>query len=128
MMLSAADDIDALSAEPLLSGSAARVSLLPTQWVRYPLRPKPRGNVAKFGGLVALDIARPGTYRIALGSHARVDVVVAGAALEPKAHGHGPGCTGISKMVDYELQPGRHILQLSGNGEAQTSVLIAQLA
>jgi hypothetical protein len=43
------------------------------------------------------------------------------------AHGHGPNCTGIRKMVDYRLTPGPYILQISANGQPQMTVLLARL-
>jgi hypothetical protein len=48
-------------------------------------------------------------------------------AVKSTAHGHGPNCTGIRKMVDYPLTPGPYILQISANGQPQMTVLLARL-
>ena len=58
--------------------------------------------------------------------NAWVDVVRAGRALASSAHGHGPACTGIRKIVDFRLQPGRYVLQVSGGTSASVPVLIAR--
>jgi hypothetical protein len=77
-------------------------------------------------GLALFQIARAGTYRVALGSGAWVDVVRGGRALAASAHGHGPMCTGIRKIVDFHLTPGRYVLQITGSRDATVPVLIAR--
>lgn len=109
---------------PLLAiGKAAGVTLLPTPDVRYALRPEKPGGSVSYGGLFTLDVARAGTYRIALSTAAWIDVVGKDGALRSIAHGHGPDCTGIRKMVDYVAPAGRYTLQISANGTSQLSVL-----
>ena len=72
------------------------------------------------------QVARAGTYRVALGTSAWIDVVRAGRALPSQAHGHGPACTGIRKIVDFRLTPGRYVLQLSGTMATTLPVLIGR--
>ncbi|HEX7915054.1 hypothetical protein [Rudaea sp.] len=109
---------------PLLSvGKATSVTLLPTPDVHYALRPEKPGGSVSYGGLLALDVAQAGTYRIALNSAAWIDIVGKDGALRSVAHGHGPDCTGIRKMVDYVVPAGRYTLQISANGAAQITVL-----
>ncbi|HZU64996.1 MAG TPA: hypothetical protein VFF98_15025 [Novosphingobium sp.] len=113
---------------PLLKpGSAARLSLAPTPQVRYALRPEKPGGSVSYGGLVALEVASAGTYRIALGSAAWLDVIGKGGALPSIAHGHGPDCTGIRKLVDFTLEPGRYLLQISANGTPALTVMALAL-
>ena len=66
-------------------------------------------------------------YRIALGSGAWIDLISNGKPVISIAHGHGPACTGIRKMVDFDLKPGHYTLQISANADQQTSLLIAPL-
>ena len=68
-----------------------------------------------------------GTYRVALSSGAWIDLVRDGEPVASTAHGHGPNCTGVRKMVDFPLTPGRYTLQLGANGEAEMRVLVARL-
>lgn len=77
-------------------------------------------------GLAMFQVAHAGTYRVALGTPTWVDVVRAGTALPAQAHGHGPACTGIRKIVDFRLKPGRYVLQLSGGGATTVPVLIVR--
>ena len=114
-------------ATPLQVGQAAQVALLPTGQVRYPLQPEKPGDPASHGGVLVLDVARAGTYRIALGAAAWLDVVGAGGAQRSVAHGHGPTCSGIHKMVDFTLRQGRYTVQISASGPAQIRVLAAVL-
>jgi len=108
-------------------GAAVTAALAHTPEVTYAARPaKPGGSVA-YGGLLHVAIAEPGTYRVALGNASWIDVVKDGASVESVAHGGGPACSGIRKMVDYPLQQGDYLVQLSAGADAQTGVLIAKL-
>lgn len=110
----------------LVVGRAARLALSPTPQVRYLLSPEKPGGSSSYGGLVRVDISEAGTYRVALGSAAWVDLVSAGKAMTSSAHGHGPDCTGIRKMVDFPLTPGRYTLQVAGSSEPQITVMMVR--
>ena len=62
--------------------------------------------------------------RVAIDSAAWLDVVADGKSLEAVAHGHGPDCSGVRKMVDFTLAPGTYLLQIVGNGTAKLRVLV----
>ncbi|KQT32406.1 hypothetical protein ASG29_11500 [Sphingomonas sp. Leaf412] len=106
-------------------GRAADLSLRPLAEVQ-PVAPWGKTPVDGHAGVAMFQVTRAGTYRVGLGSAAWVDVVRAGKPLASSAHGHGPACTGIRKIVDFRLQRGRYILQLSGSAAATVPVLIAQ--
>lgn len=104
-------------------GRAVTLALHPADAVSYPSPPpKPGGN----GGLLDLRIARAGTYRVALGTAGRVDLVRDGKTVESIGHGHGEPCTGIRKIVDFALTPGRYILAISAIAEDGTQVLVVR--
>lgn len=67
----------------------------------------------------SVTIRRAGTYGIALDQAGWIDVAPArGKALESSAHGHGPQCSTIRKIVRYRLQPGTYrvsVNKLKGN-------------
>jgi len=111
----------------LQTGRAARLKLSPTPQVRYPVRPEKRGGSVSHGGLAQVTVQEAGTYRIALGSGAWIELVSGGKAIASIAHGRGPDCTGIRKMVDFPLKPGRYILQIAANGEPEVTALVARL-
>ncbi|MES2059395.1 MAG: hypothetical protein V4564_25870 [Pseudomonadota bacterium] len=69
-------------------------------------------------------IPRAGTYKVGLGSGAWVDVVSQGKAMTSVAHGHGPVCTGIRKIVDFKLAKGLYALQLAGITAPSVKVMI----
>jgi len=109
----------------LVMGTAFDATLAPTPKVDYVLEPGKPGGSVSFGGLFAFDVAEAGRYRIAQNGRSWVDVIVAGKALASAAHGHGPECSGITKMVEYDLPAGRHLLQIAANGEAALTVMVA---
>lgn len=114
---------DATTPAPLSLGTAAQVRLLPTPDVHYAMQPEKPGGSVSYGGLLILDITRAGTYRIALGSAAWLDVIGADGPQRSVAHGHGPDCTGIRKMVDFTLAPGRYTIQISANAAPALTVM-----
>lgn len=125
--LTAASSSATANRTPLTIGQSARLSLLPTPDVRYALRPEKPGGFVSHGGIVSFTVERAGLYRVALGSGAWIDVVQGGKAVSSAAHGHGPSCSGIRKMVDFQLSPGRYLLQIAGNGEPVIPVMVAAL-
>jgi hypothetical protein len=123
----AATSAAAIDAATLKIGQGARATLAPTPSVTYPLRPEHPGGTVSKGGLFAFTVADGGRYRVAIGSGAWLDVVRDGKAVLSVAHGHGPDCSGIKKMVDFDLTPGRYVLQVAGNGEAELPLMVAKL-
>ncbi len=109
----------------IVPGRAVLASLHPAR--HLTLRPQPKQAVAN-GGTLTLAIAEVGTYRVALGGKAWIDVVRGGAAVASVAHGHGPACTGVTKMVDFILAPGTYTVQLSGSEADSLALLVAKVA
>lgn len=124
--LHAAGNGKALASASLAIGQAARVELLETPSVHYALRPEKPGGSVSYGGMIRVSVAEAGTYRVALGSGAWIDMVADGKAAVSTAHGHGPECTGIRKIVNFALEPGDYTLQIAANGTAETTVLVAR--
>lgn len=122
--LAAARNGDA-SAAVLTIGQAADLTLSPTPRVDYPVRPERPGGSVSYGGIVRFSVARAGVYRVALDSGVWIDVIADGARLESVAHGHGPDCSGIRKMVDFRLEPGTYLLEIAGSGAPSLRVMIA---
>lgn len=111
----------------LTSGQAVTMALLRTPDLSYSVRPAKLGGTVSYGGLASFTVKQAGTWRVALGSGAWVDVVKDGKAVTSIAHGHGPDCSGIRKMVDYALEPGRYTLQVAANGEESLTLLVTRL-
>jgi hypothetical protein len=104
------------------------MALLPTPRVAYPLRPEKPGGSVSYGGLARFTVDKAGTWRVALSTPAWVDVVKDGKASTSIAHGHGPDCSGIRKMVDYALEPGEYVLQVAANGSDKVTLLVTPLS
>ena len=106
----------------LLLDKAATVTLHPGNDVRFVIAPEKHGDASSYGGMLVVDVREAGTYRIALSAGAWIDVLKDGTAIASSAHDHGAGC----KMVSFTLQPGRHVIQLSGNKEESVGVVVAR--
>lgn len=117
----------AAQATPLTIGHAVTATLLPTPTVAYAVRPEKPGAPASHGGVFAFDVGTAGRYRVALGAGAWVDVLHGGKAAPSVAHGHGPACSTMRKMVDFDLRPGRYLLQVAGSGTPTVPLMVARL-
>lgn len=107
-------------------GQAFDATLPGTPEITYALRPEKPGGSVSYGGLFAVDVAKAGTYTIALSTGAWIDVVRDGKPLESVAHGRGPACTTLRKMVAFPLQPGRYLIQIAANGEPKIGIMVAE--
>jgi hypothetical protein len=108
-------------------GRGARATLLPGDTVTYALPPARAGAAGTSGGVFAFEVARAGTYRVALGGGAWIDVVQGGTALASKAHARGPACSPVRKMVDFDLARGRYLLQVAGSPTPTLGLIVARL-
>lgn len=106
-------------------GWRALTTLLPVGQVNYAVPPAKAPQAGTNGGLLGFVIAKQGRYRVALGTGAWVDVVRDGKSLSSVAHNHGPACSGIRKMVDFDLAPGRYLLQIAGSDALATGVMVS---
>jgi len=125
--MTSATQASGLDAAMLTPGRAASVTLHPTPEVHYVAQPEKPGGPVTLGGMVAIAIAEAGTYQISLGSGAWLDVLKDGASVASSAHAPGPPCSGIRKMVQFPLTPGRSVIQISGNVDPAIQVLVTRV-
>ncbi|WP_447761181.1 homogentisate 1,2-dioxygenase [Sphingopyxis panaciterrae] len=125
--VTAAVDATFATAAPLAIGRAADAALKPSADVKFAVTPGKTGEGESNAGLLAFTVETAGSYRVALGAGAWVDVAKDGAALVSTAHGHGPQCSGIRKMVDFSLTPGTYLLQIAASPKPSIAVMIAKL-
>lgn len=109
----------------LKPGSAFDVTLHPDGEVSYLTLPTGAGEPASYGGLARFHVERGGAYVVGQGGFAWVDVVRDGKALSTVAFGHGPACTGIRKVVTFDLVPGDYVLEVSGSSTPILRVIVA---
>lgn len=125
--LAAAKSAEATPGAALTVGQATDLVLSPTPDMRYAIRPSRPGGSVSHGGMAQFTVATAGIYRVAIDSAAWLDVIADARSLESVSHGHGPDCSGIRKMVDFKLAPGRYLLQIAGNGAPKVRVLVTSV-
>lgn len=121
--LAAAAQAAELGKAELALGHATTVTLRHTPDVSYAAQPEKPGGAAGYGGMLALTVKDAGTYRIALSSGAWIDVLNGKTTVASTTHGHGPTCSTIRKIVDFPLEPGRYVIQLSANADPVIAVM-----
>lgn len=113
-------------AASLQLGKGYEAGLRKRDTVAFLVEPEKPGGSVSYSGVFAFDAPEAGNYSVALSTAAWIDVVEDGKALEPLSFGRGPACTTIRKMVVYPLKPGRHVLQIAGNGAETAKVLVVK--
>ena len=108
----------------LMLEQAAVVSLHPVGEVRFARPPDRHLDVSSYGGMLAVDVREAGTYQVSLSAGAWIDMLKDGAEVASTAHDHGAQCSASAKMVSFALQPGRHVIQLSGNKDDTIRVMV----
>lgn len=114
------------SGDALAVGKQATLTLKPASTVRFAPRLARPPKDGTFGGYFPLTVPAAGTYRFALSDGAWIDAVYHGTRLHSAAHGHGPDCSGIAKIVAFQLQAGRNYIQLSEAKAATVSVMVVK--
>ena len=98
---------------PALGAARTALGLHRFESLRFEIAPERKPDPFKYGGMVPIEVKTPGRLVVALGAGAWIDLVRDGKFLKSAAHGHGPDCSGIRKMVEYDVEPGRYLLQIS---------------
>lgn len=104
---------DARAADwPPLGAARTELALHRFESLRYWAVPARRPNSFKFGGMVPVIAPKPGRLVVALDQGAWIDLVQGGRIVKSAAHRHGPACSGIGKIVEFDVTPGRYLLQI----------------
>jgi hypothetical protein len=115
-----------LSGAALTMARSNEATLLKTPQVAYVLQPEKPGGSVSNGGLFSFNTETAGTYRVALSTAAWIDLIEVGKSLTPAAFGHGPDCSTIRKIVDFQLKHGKHALQISGNADPKMVLIVTK--
>jgi hypothetical protein len=108
-------------------GRAAIADLHAAAEVAFVSPPKKPPAPASQGGMVSLTIDAPGVYAIALGAGAWLDVIKDGQSIASTTFSHGPACSDLHKIVDFPLQPGRYVVQISGSPDPRAAIMVARV-
>jgi hypothetical protein len=115
-------------ATALTVGRPALLPLRPAGQVRLVPAPKRKPVAGSYAGYFPVSVAKPGRYEIALSGRAWIELVRGGKSIVSAAHRHGPPCSGMAKIVGFDLKPGRYWVQLSEAPEASISAMIVASA
>lgn len=90
--------------------------------------PPERAPAAGSRGIaIPLLVHEGGTYAVALDQRAWIDVVTDNRnPMISTTHGHGPACSGIAKIVRFDLDPGDYVVQISGTPAETIRLLVAK--
>lgn len=115
---------EAATAPRLILGKPAVATLRPATQVHFaaPVRALVQKS---HGGLFTLALKAPARIGIALSGPAWVDIVTGRTAQPSVDHGHGPECSGISKIVWFDLRPGLHLVQIANAPAREIRVMAA---
>lgn len=108
-------------------GPAWQSRLQPGETIRPAVPPERAAPAGSHAGLFAFVVPAAGRYRISLNTATWIEVIADGKAVASATHGHGQPCSGVRKMVDFDLKPGHHLLQLSGSKEPNIRFMVTRL-
>ncbi|WP_313809529.1 hypothetical protein, partial [Sphingobium sp.] len=96
----------------LILGKPVMASLRPGPQVQFVVPPG-KNPPKSYAGLFTLSVKRPARIGMALSDAAWIDIAIGRTPLTSVDHGHGPACSGIRKIVWFDLPPGIHTIQIA---------------
>lgn len=115
---------EAHSAPRLILGKPVVAALRPAVQVQYAVKPE-KLRPKSYGGLFTLSVKTAARVGVGLSEPAWVDIVTGDQAVPSIAHGHGPECSGIRKIVWFDLPAGVHLLQIADSPAREVRVMAA---
>lgn len=107
-------------------GVVADVALHPAAEVTLHAAPEQvRTPEAPHAGMLEIDVPAKGVWRVSASTALWIDLVGPGGRQASAAFGNLAPCTGIRKVVEFPLEPGLYVLQLSGNPGPATKVMVS---
>lgn len=113
-----------LATSPGLGINRTSVSLDPMKRVEFRVAPGKAAQLDRYGGMVRVDVAKAGRLQVALGEGAWIDLVRGGSVVASVEHGHGPPCSGIRKIVAFDVEPGAYLLQIANAPRAVIDAMV----
>lgn len=90
----------------------ADLVLYASSTVAYRAAPGAAISATTYGGMIEVRAQKEGRLKIALDDSAWIDLVRDGVAVPSVAHSHGPPCSGIRKIVEFDVERGIYTLQI----------------
>lgn len=118
---------NAAAAPFLETGKAYKANLIATPQVTFAAEPGRKPEPTSFSGLLMVHITDSGTYGVAASSGVWLDLIKDQTALKSAGQAQAPNCSGIRKIVRFELQPGDYVLQIAASKTPDVTVQIQPL-
>lgn len=116
-----------LAAEvPIDPGQTATIRLSPQRELAYPVAPPLTRPPANHGAILSVEIDEPGRYHVALGARGWIELIRDGKAIPSVGHRHGEPGSGVVKIVDFDLTPGHHVIELSAMTAGEAVITISR--
>ena len=94
----------------------------------FPYPPARPAQPGTRGATMALRIETAGRYLVAVDSAAWIDLIsTGGEAARPAQFGHGPQCSGIRKLLRFDLAPGDYVLQFSNVAAPTLRLMVSRV-
>lgn len=106
----------------LATGTSNQIELRAAKDVKFAVasdrQPKPNTSA----GLAALDVAKAGKLDVILSNRTFVDLVRDGKIVKSTGHASLATCPGFRKLVTFDVQPGRYVVQLTDAPERSVRI------
>jgi hypothetical protein len=117
--------VAAQDAPRLAIGRLTRLALHPAESVRFVAAPEKERKVdAPQAGLAVIEVPRRGIYRLTASAPVWFDLLAGQERLATEAYGRVGPCGPVHKFVEFRMEPGRHVLQLSGTADTHVTLAI----
>ncbi|WAC49382.1 hypothetical protein OVA03_05595 [Asticcacaulis sp. SL142] len=116
---------NAANAPFIETSKAYKAALIAAPQVTFASSPAKPQSPDSFAGLLLINITTSGTYGIAASSGVWLDLIKDQSALKSAGQGQVPNCTGIHKIVLFDLQPGDYVLQIASSKSSDVTVQVA---
>jgi hypothetical protein len=108
----------------LALGTAVIVHLAPVDKVAYAQPPERAPLPGGFGAVLTLADPPAGVYSLSLSAGAWIDVLQDGAAKKPLAFSGAKDCPGIHKILKFQLDTRKTVIQISNARDPQLSIVV----
>ncbi|WP_398464582.1 hypothetical protein [Tardiphaga sp.] len=123
--LTSQDRLKAASGNELAIPAKADLELKTPAEAKLPRQPERKPKDGTFAGFVKFKSPpKAGAYTVSLSSNAWIDVIQDGEQLKPMEFSGATDCTGIRKVVKFDLSGGPFAVQISGATEASISLAV----
>ncbi|ANI76541.1 MULTISPECIES: hypothetical protein [Sphingobium] len=113
-----------ISAPRLILGKPVVATLRPVAQIQFAAAPA-KIDAKSHGGLFTLAVKAPARIGVALSGPAWADVVIGSTSQPVVDHGYGLECSGIRKIVWFDLEPGLHIVQIANAPTREMRIMAA---